>query len=516
MLLPLLAAHLLACASGGSGGPSDGPPRPAGDGTIVFPDGGTDGDGPPAPRDGPGSTDSELGQDTAGPPKVDEDIEAGAVVVPLAQPFRAFVKEVMEVQRYPVRHYTPDGQVIKPYDITSWSLPLNHGLVSFEVADRSEELESRLRPLAPGKLDPVPPVLPPDTWGVALSANDNRSFQAGFEALYDGLDVARTTEALGLDGGALPAGSFVISATADGLRDLVDRTGARPVILRSAPDVTREPLSPRRIGVVETYFHDMDGGWTRFVLDRAGVPHKPLRPGDFDRSDLSKSFDVIVFPNADPEVLTEGREKWGDRYEPSDMPPEYREPISEAGFKQLRSFISDGGIVVSWGRSATLFLDGLGISKPEDGEFYLPAEDRSEELREKGLDVPGSLLAVDLVEDHPLTWGMPRRSVAFSRGIPAFSTSIPIRDTDRRVIATYPERDIVVSGYAENEELLANRPVMVWLRKGEGQLVLFGFNPQFRASTPATLKLLYNALLLPELTGVGDDTVTSPTSKVRP
>jgi len=37
----------------------------------------------------------------------------------------------------------------------------------------------------------------------------------------------------------------------------------------------------------------------------------------------------------------------------------------------------------------------------------------------------------------------------------------------------------------------------VWVRAGQGQLVLFGFQPQFRGSTPATFKLVFNALLLP-------------------
>jgi hypothetical protein len=66
------------------------------------------------------------------------------------------------------------------------------------------------------------------------------------------------------------------------------------------------------------------------------------------------------------------------------------------------------------------------------------------------------------------------------------------------VIATYPEGDILLSGYIEGEEQLAGKPAMVWLRSGRGQLVLFGFNPHYRASMAATYKLLFNALLLPE------------------
>ncbi len=422
---------------------------------------------------------------------------AGDVVVPLAQPFRAFVKEVMEVQEYPLRHYTPNGQIIKPYDVTSWSLPLNFGLESHEISARSEELESRLQPLTPDALDSDPVVVPEDVWGVLLSADDNRSFEAAFAAVYAGLDVARSATEISFDGDKLPAGSFVISGPTEGLEEIFDRIRVRIRPLESMPKGVLEQLTPRRIGVVETYFHDMDAGWTRFVLDQAGIPHHVLRPGDFGPFDLSERFDMILFPSVDRDVLTKGKQKWGDRYEPSDMPPEYREPIAEEGMQRLRTFITGGGIVVSWGRSAKLFLDGLGGSEPGVEDFYLPALDLSEELEEKGLYVPGSLLAIDLVEDHPLTWGMPGRSVAFSRGSAVFSTSIPIRDTDRRVIGVHPERDILVSGYAEHEELLANRPVIVWLRKGAGQMVLFGFNPQFRASTPATYKLLYNALLLP-------------------
>ena len=113
--------------------------------------------------------------------------------------------------------------------------------------------------------------------------------------------------------------------------------------------------------------------------------------------------------------------------------------------------------------------------------------------------MPGAFLAVDFLPDHPLTWGMPEKAGAFSRGEPVFETSIPVLDTDRRVLAIYPERELLLSGFLEGEKALQKRPTMVWVRAGKGQIVLFGFRPQFRGSTPATFKLVFNALLLPPL-----------------
>ncbi|HLP62528.1 MAG TPA: hypothetical protein VK186_27060, partial [Candidatus Deferrimicrobium sp.] len=55
---------------------------------------------------------------------------------------------------------------------------------------------------------------------------------------------------------------------------------------------------------------------------------------------------------------------------------------------------------------------------------------------------------------------------------------------------------ILLSGYCEKEEKLANQTALAWFKKNKGQLVLFGFAPQFRASTNATFKLLFNAILL--------------------
>ena len=94
---------------------------------------------------------------------------------------------------------------------------------------------------------------------------------------------------------------------------------------------------------------------------------------------------------------------------------------------------------------------------------------------------------------------MPAKAGALSYGTAVFGTSIPTLDTDRRVIGIYPERDLLLSGYLEGEKQLQNRPTMVWVRAGKGQIVLFAFQPQYRGSTPATFKLVFNSLLLTPL-----------------
>ena len=36
-----------------------------------------------------------------------------------------------------------------------------------------------------------------------------------------------------------------------------------------------------RIALVETFFHDMDAGWTRYIFDSYKIPFTVLNPGDF-------------------------------------------------------------------------------------------------------------------------------------------------------------------------------------------------------------------------------------------
>jgi hypothetical protein len=434
----------------------------------------------------------------------DHRLHAGDFVVPLAQPYRPFVVEVMEAQTYPERHYTPDGELMQPYDITSWSLPLHMGVTAIQIDQRSAELEGSLVPATAADFAVVVDI-PDDTWAIAYPASSNQSYAAVFAALGAGFEVSRIVGPERVDGVELPAGSFVIRAGsigAEGLRSVAKQVAIAPILVSHETAGARSPVRMPRIALVETFFHDMDAGWTRYLFDIYGIPFRVLHPGDFDDVNLAREFDVIVFPDADKDVLTKGKYKRGDRYVVNDYPPEFREPISKKGLADLTAFIGGGGTVVSWGDSTKLFTDGLAAPGNDSGDgdgdtVEIPVSDITKGAQD--VLVPGAFLAVDYLPGQPLTWGMPGRGGAFSRGDPILATSIPRLDTDRRVVAVYPDRDLLLSGYLEGEKELQNTPAIVWVRLGKGQLALFAIRPQFRGSTPATFKLVFNALLLPKL-----------------
>jgi hypothetical protein len=428
--------------------------------------------------------------------------------VPLAQPYRAFVKEVLEHQVFPVRHYTPGGEIIRPYDVTSWSLPLHYGVEAVEVVVRSEALESVLAPLPEGWGNSAAPGME-GVWGLGFSAQSNDSYRAVFQALQGQARVYRLREPLAKAGRELPAGSFLVRGDGDLLARLAGLVANQPLVLTDEPETRMLALTLPRIALVESYFHDMDAGWTRYLFDSYDIPYRVLRPGDLGKVELDDAFDVVVFPDISQSVLAEGKEDWRGRYYAPDYPPKYRETVGEDGIDGLRDLLDEGGVVVAWGRSGAYLLEQLGEPGGDKNKgaaevIELPARDISEDLAQGGLFVPGAFLRLTFLEGHELTLGMPREWGGFSRGRPVFETSIPSLDTDRRVVAVYPEKDILLSGYLEGEEQMGGKAAAVWVRRGRGQLALFGFQPQFRASTPATYKLVFNALLLPDPELVAD------------
>jgi hypothetical protein len=421
--------------------------------------------------------------------------KAGDIVVPLAQPFRAFIKEVMEAQKFPVRHYTTGGDMIRPYDITSWSLPLHRGVEAFEINVKHDIPASAMEKIAtpfdfrtekPGSFT-----------GMLFSGNNNESFKAAFTALEAGMRVERLTAEITIDKQKFPAGSFFIPAHKD-TDKLLQELAVEPYYVTGNFQGSVAPVKVPRLAIVESWFHDMDAGWTRYLFDQYKIPYRVLRPVDLQEANLTRDYDMIIFPDQGQSVLMAGKGGRPGDYTISRYPPEYARGMEQKGLSNVLSFVDKGGKVVSWGRSIDIFMGNLSIDeeKGQKQEFSLPVTNIGRGLSDQGLVVTGSFLRVNLRPDHPLTLGMPEKTGVFHRGNPVFATSFPYFDMDRRVIASFPKEKILMSGFIDNEKLLADRAAMVWVKKGEGQIVLFSFAPQFRGSTPVTYKLLFNSLLL--------------------
>jgi len=421
--------------------------------------------------------------------------EAGSVVIPLAQPFRPFIKEVMENQSYPERHYTPGGEVIKPYEVTSWSFPLCRGVSSVEVESEAADFEGIVSDIR------EPFTLFEDkeriSGGVILPASNTGSYRAAFRAADLGMEVWKLEERYSRKAGR---GSFYVKLSGADSEDtdaFLSELSVEPLIPDSRPDVKRSELKIPRIGLVETWYHDMDAGWTRYVLDSYNIPYRVIRPGEVPDTDLEDEFDVLLFADRNSSVFLTGKYKgrrYGREYMPG-YPPEYREGMGKEGQMKILRFIDQGGTVVSWGGSIGLF-EGILRAEKDGEEFKLPFRDVSEELKKKGLYVPGTTLRAEIREDHPVTRGMKHEIGILYTGGPVFSTSIPRFDMDRKVLVKFADSDLLMSGYGEKLELLEKKAAAVWIKKGKGQLVLFGFRPQFRAQTVVTYKLLFNSLLL--------------------
>jgi len=92
---------------------------------------------------------------------------------------------------------------------------------------------------------------------------------------------------------------------------------------------------------------------------------------------------------------------------------------------------------------------------------------------------------------------MPKEAAAMFVNSLAFSTSSPPFDWDRKVVAAYPEDEVLLSGWLLGEEYLTRKAAVVDTKYKDGRIILIGVRCQNRAQSHGTYKFLLNALLYP-------------------
>ncbi|HUA82930.1 MAG TPA: M14 metallopeptidase family protein [Bryobacteraceae bacterium] len=400
----------------------------------------------------------------------------GSYVLLMAQPFRPFVKDIMEPQHYPDVRAFPGGPPVPPYDVAGWTLPLQMGVASVMVKSK---FNATLTPVT--RAEPPPPEIAAGggkTSAFVLGHEENDSLIAVNRLLKAGYDVYWSQTGFANHA----PGTMIIPA--QGAKQAQVKSIAQSLSLplgeiNGAVDVAAYKLKPLRLALFNPWGGNMDEGWTRLMLERFEFPYEEIRPADVRSGDFAKRFDVVVFADQPPRAILDGIS--ADRIQ-----PEYAGGIGPAGLGHLREFVRNGGTIIALGNASEMFIEG----------WQLPVVDVVAGLKTTEFFCPGSILDMRVDPTHPAGFGMPEETSGFFARSSAFeikpSNFAPAGQV--RTIVKYAGGHVLQSGWILGESHLYDRAAAVDISMEKGHVILFGFRVQNRAQPHATFKLFFNSL----------------------
>lgn len=419
----------------------------------------------------------------------------GSFVVFMSQPYRPYAQALLEKQDYPDLRQYPGGPPVPPYDNAGWTLPLQMGVCCERIEKpfqiEAKKLEKVSYPTAELPSEPAPYVV--------FDSKNNASYAVVFSLLQEEAEVFRSKNLINTEDFKAAPGSFLVKNSAKVqkiLPSLLDKWHVPAYGMENIDKLEKSSLKKPRIGLYQSWRSNMDEGWTRYVLDDFDIPYTTLHNKDFKGNkkkqvNLKEKYDVIIFASESPEIIKKGKPSPTSRYARyfTEMPPEYKGGIEKEGVEALKTFVEQGGILVTLNNACGLIFE----------EFKVPARNAIEKVERTKFFCPTSILKLKVDNQSVIGYGLPEQATAmFSRSM-AMATWVPQSgDWDRKVVASYPKEDILLSGWLLGEEVIARKAAVVDARYQKGHIILIGIRCQHRAQSHGTYKFLFNALLYPE------------------
>ena len=409
---------------------------------------------------------------------------AGSRVILSEQPYWGYAKTLLEQQKYPELLTHPGGTPKAPYDVTAHCLPIQMGVNTYSIRGR---FAANLRLLEKGEPSwvtehsdssdnisghtghTVGEKERQSAWLVPAEANSSARLVNKLLSLE--AKVSRLREPVTLDGSSFGRGAFLVEGVGATERLELQSNARLLQPAMSLPDA--EPIRMRMpsVGVYKSYIASVEEGWTRYVLDEYGFNYSSITDKEVQEGCLRERFDAIVLPHQQVWHIHRGHRE-------SYYAPQFSGGLGDKGAGELRMFVEQGGTLIAWDGAARYAIRHL----------ELPVRNVLADMKRSDFYCPGSLLAVLLDTGHPMAYGMPSLAGVMFYDGPAF-------DIRRgRVIAKYPLRNPLFSGMLVGPQHLYNRTALASVPLGKGEVVLFGFRPNFRAQARGAYKLLFNAL----------------------
>jgi hypothetical protein len=404
------------------------------------------------------------------------------------------------------------------YDVTAWSLPLAFDV---EVVTADRPTQAKAMPLAQHlaaveaaatAAAAAPAVAPPKVgfllpWGSATAGlvadalrqgvrlrSADLPFTIGGRAYAAGTVLARTSE----NADTMPALLASLART-HGVELVRTDTAFVEAGMSLGSGSMVALKAPRVVMAWDSGTQPMSAGWTRYTLERRfGQPVTAVRVGSLGRVDLTR-VDVLVLPSG------------------------AYAGVSGDGLRRIKDWVTAGGTLITlaeasrWAARDTIGLlstsTELKGGKPETPE---PAADKAGEKKDAGstssapIDfekaiqpdrerpdgTPGALFRVTLDTEHWLSSGTDGEIQAMVEGARIFT---PLKLDKGRNVGIYGKGDgLVASGlvWTDARTQYASKPYLMAQTMGEGLVIAFAEDPNYRAFTEATSLLFMNAVLL--------------------
>ena len=420
------------------------------------------------------------------------------------------LNDMFEPQDYPIRTQYPDGPPEAPYDNAGWTLPLQMGVRRVAVSEpfqcRGKKLDSITIPK--GKIEDGA-----SGYLVKAGSNDdyrlmNRLHEAdiSFSLVSSGEEWGKKT------GTGIPTGSLYIQ---DGGKvrarasELIDGVSSKLVGVKQSQSKLKsivQSAAKPRTGLYQPWTASMDEGWTRLVLDNFQFFYASVHNAEIRAGDLNDRYDCLILPSVGPESIIKGRA-------PDTTEPQYVGGIGSEGIVSLQNFVSEGGTLVCIDASCDLPID----------HFNIPVRNILKDKKQDEFFCPGSILRVWVDNQHPVGYGMEEWISGYFARSRAFEIIKPekgdkggennknekddkgtkYKEDDPRnpytrfpskVVARYSDTILLESGWVHGGDLITDKPAIVEVSFGKGNIILLGFRVQNRAQPHGTFRLLFNAI----------------------
>src|SRR5687768_3653177 len=448
-------------------------------------------------------------------------IPAGAYIVSNAQPTARMIRNLLDpkteqspefIKRQEERRKMRLNDQI--YDITAWNLPMLFD-VETVTSPSAISVKTTMVPAQYGAPFPARPLpvskvgylMPWGSAAVALSA----------DAIRQGIRIRSVGGAFTHNGRRYPIGTAFIR-NSENPADLNARLGALigkhgaelvPIDTTWVDDGTSlgsndvaALKTPKILLAWDAPTQSLSAGWTRYTLERRfGAAVTAVRTGSLGRANFN-DYDVMVMPSGN-----------------------FAGTINEALLNRIKDWLRSGGTLITvaeasrWATASnvglldtqTLLKDGRPDVPPPSGSTGSSGSSSStapkpsepfdydkaiQPDRERPASQPGAILRVNIDTNHWLSAGNDAETQVMIEGNRVFA---PLKLNNGRNVGVYAAKDkLIASGliWPDAQDILVQKAFLMHQPFGQGHVIAFAEEPNYRAFTEGTMLLFMNAVML--------------------